>query len=693
MCVVLILLSMISVDTHAQEAVTSPRSGRWQQWYADFAANQYVIEFPFTAENAGNLTQHLQRHRFQIIYVSAQSLTQAGTPYIRVGFFSDRSRAQEQLKATNFIYREQRVARITEAEHDAVMATLAAQQSFSQSQPSANNAYFVFAVSADADTFSPIAAKAVLENAKKLYIDKHYEQAAQHYRLLSIIADDTTAAWATELMGLCYERLGAVDMALQSYRQVVEKYPNSSGISRVQQRLRGLETAALDDSPSLRSASSQENTNNFFTRGVVGQSMRELTRSVNGSEQGKTLSLLSTDWDVRSSGQWNGHDLRVRFNDFWLKDQLNSEDSEVRIKRLYVDYEHQASGIRAAIGRQKNFDAGVPTSFDGLGVRYPLWHNVEIAATVGKPVYYSDVYDKLDYFFYSTNLHWDINQSFQINSYYIVQTVNSVTDRQGLGVRGQYDSSALSTAVTVDYDTAFSELNNLLWTFNYNINQAMSVAVLYGQQRSPYLTASNILIGQADLDLDFYLQSKTNKDNLLDDALARTSTNQYYSLTFNARLSDRLRLITDYYDSTLTDIPSPELLLGLPTTGVAPSDIRQQNYGLQLLFDNFFYHNDSTGFGLRRSAGDTSHTTQVFLNERLRLGSSLVISPKLLYANVQYDSLADDQQQWRYSLTVDYKPFRNTELSLEAGNESISIGDTKLDFNSRYFYLGYRVNF
>lgn len=657
----------------------------WQQWYADFERNQYVVEFPLTPENADKLKEHLSRYRFQIIYIPAQSLNAANTAQLRVGFFASYSQAREFISATNYLYSNQHIVHIERQEHQAVGQQLG-------ENPSTATDYYVFAVGRNETKTMAGTSQQILERAKQLYIEKSYSQAIAHYAVLATLADSATAAWARELIGLCYEKLGRRSDAMASYRQLLKEFPQANGRSRIEQRLRGLETAALDER-SLRQTAATNPSRRNYTRGVIGQYYRTVSRSVNGGDSEKVLSLLSTDWDIRSSMQWNGHDLRARINGFWLKDELDTDQSEVEFKRVFVDYHHQGSGFEAALGRQKNIDSGVYTSFDGLTVSYPLTPDLRVSASVGQPVYFSDIYDELDYFFYSAHLDWEINSHWQLKSYYIEQTVNDVTDREAVGARAVYIGKKITSFLTVDYDTAFSEINNILLNSNYAATENTNVNFTYGSQRSPFLTATNILIGQADLDLDLYLQSKENKDNLLDDALSRTALNEYFTVSVNTRLTDRLRLIADYYDSALSDIPSTELLQGLPITTDSSGEFHSQSLGLQLVFQDFFLQNDSMSVGLRRNDGDSSTTNQIYINERLRLGRRLTINPRFSYADVQFASNADSQQQFRYSIALTYRPWRNVEFNLEAGNESITTQLSDTRYESDYIFAGYRFNF
>ncbi len=660
----------------------------WQEWYGNFQNNSFIIELGFDRESAETLKQRLNIYRLRLIYIPAQSAGSVAPLSLRIGFFRSRAQAQEFLDASDFLFRRQTVRRVTAEEHQQVIDSLA--------NPDAALAegYFVFPVSKDPGAGIQDNSKKILQSAKTLYMDGNYRQALSYYQLLSIVADDDIAAWSQELIGLCYEKLGDYKQAEQAYETRLAQYPEAEGVRRVEQRLRGVQTAAEDGHKGLRKTKYQYgNASPTFFRGDVGQYHRSLTRSIGGGDSDEVMSVLSTDFDFRGSSAWKGQVLRGRINGFWIKDQLDSSESEFRLRRAYVDYQHDGTGVKAALGRQKEFDSGVFTSFDGATVSYPVLGNVDVSVSAGKPVYFSDIYDDLDYFFYSVYADWQISQSWSLNTYVIEQTLNDVTDREAVGVRGQYASSRVNGSLNLDYDSAFGELNNILLNINYLWTENLSVTGMYGKQRSPFLSAANILIGQADLDLELYLQSRSNVDSLLEDALERTSLNSYYSLSMNYDFSDKGKIIVDYYQSDLTDIPTAEILTGVPSLQPEITTYSHTSMGAQLIINNAFFPNDSSSLGLRSSDGTSSSSISLFLNNRIRVGNFLVVNPKINYSQTSYEAQREDQHQLRYALSLAYKPFRNTELSLEWGNESITVPQGGQDFDSSYVFFGYRVHF
>jgi len=663
---------------------SAPAQFDWLESHRSYERNSYALEIPLTDDNFSQLQSHLRQYQFLLLYFPQES-PDAATANIRIGFFASEKQAQDFQRATAFLIQQQKVVKVSALEHNQVITEL----SRDLASPAGDDALVVIPIDGKPDNKISNSQEALLERAKNFYIAKQYSQAAQLYQVLAAFADAKTAAWAKELTALCYEKMGEREKAIAQYRAILAEQPDDSGNTRVAQRLRGLETATMDD-PSALKAAGKEKDRDWYTRGIFGQYYRTVDRSVNGGDKDEVLGLLSTDLDVRSSLRVGDHTLNARINGYRLDDQLDSTESETVIKRLMVDYKHAATGFGAVLGRQKDSDSGVYTSFDGLTLRWDK-DDWGVAVSAGEPVFTSDFYDPLDYSFYSVNSYWNLSEAYSVGAYWVNQKVNGVTDREAIGAHGRYFSEKFTAWFNIDYDTAFAELNNLLLNFTYRFTENAYVSGVYGSQRSPFLTATNIFIGQADLDLETYLQVKENKDNLLDDAFARTSMNDYYTLTFVTQAAEKVRWQIDFYDSVLSDVPSAEFLLGLPETGQSADTFSYQSIGSQLIFDNFFFSNDSATLGVRHANGDTSDSTQLFIYERMRLGRKLTVMPKLSYAEIGFLNNDDTQKQIRYSISLTYRPWRNAEFNLEAGNESITTTQSNLEFDSQYLFIGYRV--
>lgn len=624
----------------------------------------------------------------KVAYILDQGGEGEYDPILHLGFFESEDSALALWDQISMPDSDWQIGQVSDAQHEVVMSELRG-----SADTAGGSAPLVFYLSADNGISQQLTTAEMLQTARGYYDQGQFKQAALHYHVLASIADQATAAWATELMGLSLERLGNFELALNAYRLVLDRYPQAAGTQRVRQRMMGLQTRADDPQPRLRQADGGNDSGNWRIRGVFGQYYRTLYRELNNQGRDEVMSLLTTDFDFRASRQTSTYRLETRINGYSLVDRLDSSDSDLRVKRAYLEYEHLDSGLALKLGRQRDFDSGMFTSFDGLTVSYPLLDSLSLSVSGGKPVYFADIYDAFDYSFYAASLEWKLNESWQLVSYYNNQQLNNVTDREAVGLRLKFNNERYSSSLLVDYDVAFSELNNIMWNSNILVTENTTLSAVVGQQHSPFLTASNILIGQADLNLDVYLQSKENVDSLLDDALARTSLNRYYSLTVNSVLSDGLRFIGNFYDSTLTDIPSSSFLLGEEVQSQSNLEFSQKSLSTQIIKDSLFFTTESTAIGWRISNGSNSNSNQLFINERMRFGTAWTVAPRFSYSIIDYLQNSDRQNQTRYSVNAIYRPNRATEFNLELGNESIDRDLGGVNFDSTFLFLGYRLIF
>lgn len=672
---ILVLLAT-AMKVHAQDQSDSQVV---QSWYKDYASNPVVLEVPFTETSLQKISQRASRYRYRLLYIPKAELERTNSQ-LKIGFFKDTQDAQQFSTVARF--QETRVAarKVNLNEFSGVIAELEAAE---------NKQYLVFMQdSADAKA----EAKAVLDTAKDYYMKGQYSQAGRLYALLSIFADDATAAWSLELAGLCLEKQRKFPEAISRYKSLLERFPENTGSQRVKQRLIALETAADDTKSPLRVGRTRGARQQFFVRGVVGQFYRTLYRKPEGGDNEQVMSAMSSDFDLRAALREGDHSLNVRTSAWYLKDQLDEEDTEFRLKRAALQYTNERYHVGLHVGRQKNFDAGVYTAFDGLGAEYYFSESVSVGFSTGTPVYFNDTYDSFDYSFHSLYGNWEISDHWQINGYFITQAVNGVTDREALGFRGQYNNEKLSGSVNIDYDTAFSELNSLLANAQYVLTKESRIGINYGHQRSPFLSATNIMMGKPDFDLELYLQTKENKDALLDDALALTAINDFFSLNYSTSMGENKELIIDYYSSILSEVP---VLTGIP--GEAPSDYAeysQQSLGARIVLQKFFTESDIANLGLRKSIAENSESTQIYVSEKLRLLSNkLIVDPRIMYTLTQFDGERSSQNLIRYSLIMSYRPLRNLEFNLDMGNETMTTEQTLFNNSSNYIYAGVRWNF
>lgn len=675
--------------TFSQKTSTTNDTTAIYESFLDYSKNQFVISIPFSKDNLNTLRKRRLMYHYRLIYLSSDDLIASKTGEIHIGFFSNSKEAEELKKDSSFIFPNQKIKHISKDEHSQIVSELNHKNTLDGSK------YYVVAIGPETTVDFENIAQEILGNARNLFAEKRYSDAASHYRLLSFLADDSElSAWASELLGLSQEKQNLFADAIDTYKTILDQYPDASNIKRVRQRYLGL-TTATSDKLEERKKSAASNIH-FFSRGVFGQNYRNFYRSINDKEWEEILSRVVTDIDYRASARWKNHSLKARITGYNINDQLNKEDSLTRIKRLNLDYQHLPSGAQAQLGRIRDPDSGVFTPYDGVTLSYPILKNVHVSASAGLPVYFSDIYNDLDRNFLSTNISWDANKQWRFNTYLAHQTLNDVTDRSAFGISAHYFIPRFSSSLNIDYDYAFNELNNILWNSHLQLADNTQISAIYGNQRSPFLTSSNILIGQPDLDLDFYLSSNENRDNLLDDALERTSLNEYYTITITQKIGETLKLSFDYSHSFLSEIPDLETLGFINITDIEGSDNETFSYdaiSARLVKREFLSNSDTFTLKVRGSRSDTSDSFYFYMSERIYIGKKFLFQPKFWFINSKVATRDANQNTWRLALSTTFNPWPATQFSLEAGGEHIDTGINDSTFGSAYIYAGYRIHF
>lgn len=680
--VAMAILACSLVQAQDETRVDEAQPDSFFSLYREYASAGYAVEWPVSAGGVNAVRSRLGRYAYLAFYTSPQLMQNSPLPLVNLGFFHSRGEAEKFVQDNASAFAGLRVVGVAETEHRQLFSGQTQKQWYWLSP-------------ATEDKHAGV--QAILAEAKRLYVNQQYQQALNHYAVLSLASEKEISASGQELMGLTYERLGQTDMAMQTYRNLLSAYPDAHWANRVNQRLRALETAADDGKDALRRSKYEKRSPKYYWRGMLGQSYNYMERGGKFIPDEDVFAVLATNYDVTAGYRHSEHEVEVRLAGYDQADLLEHvDDDKTAIKRLYADYTHVDTGLNLVAGRQKDYDSGMYSYFDGLSVKYPLTSRWRVGFNAGVPVMFSDFYDYMEREFYSLQTTFAWNENWNFAGYITQQTVYGEIDRAAYGGRAQYTSQKFSTYLNVDYDYEFAEVNILRWQGTYQLNKSHQIAAHYGRQRSPFLTATNVLLGQPYLNLEQYLRDQFNRDYLLYRALERTSLYEFGSLSYQWQVDEQLQIVTDIYHSVSSEVPIFFLESGGLEASVASNDAeyRYSAGGLQAVLDNFFGINDSATMGLRVIDTTLSTSNMLHLSERIRLFDNRVfLTPKvhLKYSQKKSDDTA--QTNLRGSLALSYRPWRNTELRLEVGNEAIRDVDEKLNIDYSYLFAGYQVRF
>lgn len=666
--------------------------------YGSHDRARFAVRFDLTEGAVAYLKDKMPRYWYLMLYTSEPLLANPGAPAVQFGFFASRQEAQQFVgEYQDFLPRLQ-VVSVSAEEHRTLMALVDGSQAADQSR------YYWLS---PRDSNTDASHRAMLERARGIYVDRSYALALSYYRVLSLVAEPEIAAWAHELNALSYERLGEHHQAISLYRDLLQRFPDNPANDRVTQRLRALSTAADYGQSARRAPSAVDESTRWHTRGVFGQSYRNVSRSGDHFDREDFLSVLVTNLDVHAGVETDGHRLNFRVQGYHLYDALydsseldvyrdfSVDKTDTRLRRLHLDYTHKDTGVNVVGGRQRDFRTGSFYSFDGLTVKYPLHQRFSIGATYGEPVSFSSVYDDLDHRFYSVHAYLDLTQRWRFSGYLMHQTLFGETDRLAYGGEAKYLGDNFSSYLNVDYDYEFAELNNLLLGATYRFAES-HISARYTRQRSPLMSATNILVAQPGLDLENdYLDLQFNRDNLLYRALLRTSLMESGSLSYNRRLDNNLYLSTDVYQSMLSDMPVFETDDRGQTFVVVEkgAQYRYTSVGAQLMVMDFLGLNDTATLGLRFNDSSTLSAVDLNMAERLRFGDRFSATPSVTLRYSEHKENDISQARVGGKLALQYRVLRNAELRLEAGTERYEHLTDKNTINSFYWMAGYQARF
>lgn len=515
----------------------------------------------------------------------------------------------------------------------------------------------------------------LLKEASSLYGKKDYSSAAAIYWRLSEAPNADQAAWALELYGACQEQMGERDVALAIYELWLQRYPGTAGEVRVQQRRLALLTASAEPRAARKQADRQDNEPTIY--GSASVMYRGLARKLENQESETPISSLAGDMDLHMLAQTGDFQWNSRVSGGYLQDQSDRGDSDGRVSNLYVGISHDPTGAELTLGRQRSSEYGVYGYFDGVSFSYPIAGLTTVTVMGGTVADNSRDAPSSDHKVYglSTEIHLP-DPSLRLRFYGVEQTYDGITERRAVGGEFSYFNDYSYYLLIADYDLEFQETNNLMFNGSWGIGDATNLALSLGYQRSPFLSASNALIGEYDLNLDQLVSGLPDDSDIYDAALDKTAVSQYASLVLNHQLSDRLRVVGEAFYYELSDLPQYD------PTYKSPDSDANTTLGLQFIVDQALFDNDILSTGLRYTTGDVTETAVVYVDEKLRLDANIDLIFRL---SASYRTLTDynqDAYTVRPGIKLDWYFTPDFLLDMEAGYEWLA-----QDFESENFQI------
>ena len=524
-----------------------------------------------------------------------------------------------------------------------------------------------------------------LQEADEAFRAKKYARAALLYNKTVSNHRSDERPLALERLAISRELNGQLAHAMQNYRRYLADYPNTPGAQRVQQRMQVI--TALDQTPNVlqRAKSRGKSWRNVIS---LSQFYRRHTLMID-DEKNVAIDGVFTDVDVNSRHSTATRDHEARLSVTHLLDQTdNFEGRNIQVSTAFWDtYQTNLStGLR--IGRQSKYDAGVIGRFDGITVRHSLSDRTEVGVVAGYLLDSSFDAPNSDRPFYGAYARYtSAANNLTLSPFVIQQKYDGIIDRQAVGLQTQWVWGSNYIMGMVDYDFHHGALNNLTLTANLGVGKKSSINLSLDQRKSPYITTRNALIGQPLQDLSD-LERELVDLNLKQLASDRTATSRTLRIGWNRKLSSRWEFTTDFNAIETSDTKSSAAVVGY-------AQRRDFYYSMQMRANNLFGSASYSGVMVRRIDNDTSSTTSLYWNNRLKVSQSWWIYPRIRIDQRSFDTSNQDQFTYIPSLRVDYKPSRRLGFEMEIGYQKTTRQTRFNDINIEglFFRLGYRAIF
>jgi len=584
-----------------------------------------------------------------------------------------------------------------------------------------------------------------LADARTAIIAMDYPAAVRLLTKVLSFPENSSSADAQELLGLVRERNGQFAHAKAEYEIYLEKYPQSDGTARVEQRLAGILTAEAAQRGPLRGATGEliavssdpdagdPRVTNFEQIRVERPSPKLVFRIPapnpdGGTEDADEYPIIESWGSVGATYFFNqGTTVLTEFetnretkDDFIFQNSLvtsleyqrSYEDQDrkftyrisgssevdfvegfshdLHISRLYGEFENKETGLTIKAGRQTLYSAGVFGRFDGVRLSWAVNDGTTLHVQAGSPV--DSVRDPLfqfdrTMFGVSADFH-DLLFGADLTVYAIGQLVGSEVNRQAVGVEIEHTTETTSLAGIFDFDTYFGRVNFARVTGTKIFENRSSLTLSLDYVLSPYLTLTNALQGQTAATIGELLTLFTPEE-VKQLALDRTTTSASATAAYFRPLNDKWQLSLDGTVFYTKGNPASGGVAAIPAPG-ADYFVSAGVYGTGI-----FRERDVINATVRLA--DTSSSTLYLVdsyyrfpaNEKLRLRPRIKVGYRDLKSTGGHEIFAIP------SITADFELNEQTTFEIEIGDRFSLVerpGSSERS-NEIYAFIGVRREF
>ncbi len=626
------------------------------------------------------------------LYISDMEIDDRTWYQYRLGFFTSRKVAEQQLQSLRNRFPLARLIRISPQEKQIATAKI---RKFTASISPALDIKRAAPEKNPLDVY-----KALIKEGTSALSKKRYNDAVIAFNKLLSYPENPYSKDAQELLGFSYELNRQISEARRAYERYLSLYPESNGAIRVQQRIASMITARKPTPAKLKQASRLEKEPRWDFFGSLSQFYRRDTSSFDITSETETTVIRTTDKRVNLSEvdtllslnarrRSSDSEIRTRLTGGYIYDMKDTDESnKAPLNELYFDYLNLNNQFSIRAGRQSSNKGGVFGRFDGIDTGYRLSDWLRINLTTGYQV--NSVYHSADSDTFFTSIRSDFGTFFNawdFSLYYMKQQQESIIGREAIGTEFRYFHPTRSLFGLVDHDILFDRLNTALITGTWITDSRISYNVTIDYRHTPLLNIKNALIGQTILTIDEMLESFSEIE-VLDIAIDRTTTVKSLIAGISYPIADDY---TFNADISATEFSSTEASAGVEALPASGPDYY---LNLQLVGTNVFSSADSNITGISYSSTDLSDTLSLRWNYRIHITPSFRLNPRLSISKRE-NTNSTDQSIVGMALKLDYRIGRKTSLELDFGGESsdktLISGEEK---NDVYFLnLGYQHNF
>lgn len=537
----------------------------------------------------------------------------------------------------------------------------------------------------------------LMDDARKTMAAGDISRAIQIYTKVLQQPEHERLAEAQEFLALAREKNGQVAHAKAEYQRYLSLYPNGEGAARVNQRLAALLAAdrigsqgtdAVAATGRRNSGQSDWRIQSYFSQYY----RRDVNQQTDQNEIVSQSALYSdVNLDARRRGERFDFSSRLSAgyrNDF-LDETVGSGNS-VRVSYAYADVADAVTGLRGRIGRQSRNTGGVLGRFDGINLGYKLNERVLFNTVIGKPAYSSsDGIDSSRSFYGASVNYGPILDNLDIGLFYIAQDVAGIQDRQAVGGEFRYFGSNQSFWGMVDYDLAYGELASAFLQGSWRFDSRLSIHGLVDRRGSPFLSASNALIGQPVATFE-ELAIIYSEEELRQLGRDRTALSTTYTVGLSYPVSTKLQLNVDASQSTMDATPA--------SGGVFASDgSTYRYYSGSVVASSILKEGDVTIMSARMSDSGTARVVSLTFDSRYPINRTWRLNPRLRVDRRQ--RVADPNDEWLYTpgIRIQYRRSQKFRIEFEAGKQFVQresgIPDLNLDRESYFINIGYQSFF